>query len=78
MSMKLTTHLHLLSRLRMSGTLSLLPMYGFMVWTRKALPFYITVSCLALQLSCCLYCSMLQNSKNYVKFIKFTKSLKCL
>jgi len=62
----------------MSGALSVLPMYAFMVWTKKALPFYITVSCLASQLSCCLYCFMLQSSKicKVHKIYKIFKSFK--
>ena len=37
--MKLTTHLHLLPRLRMSGGVPLLPLYPSMAWTGKTLPF---------------------------------------
>ena len=33
---KLTTHLHLAPRLRMSGAIPLLPLYGSMAWTGKA------------------------------------------
>jgi hypothetical protein len=38
-SVKLTAHLHLAPRLRMSGTIPLLPLYAFMVWTGAALTF---------------------------------------
>jgi hypothetical protein len=31
--MNLTTHIHLVLRLRMSGVIPLLPLYAFMVWT---------------------------------------------
>jgi len=37
--MKLTTHLHLLSRIRMSGVAPLLSIYAFIAWTGKNLPF---------------------------------------
>ena len=37
-ALKLTTHLNLVLRLRMSGTIPLLPLYAFMVWTGKNLP----------------------------------------
>jgi hypothetical protein len=36
--MKLTAHLHLVPRLRMSGAIPVLPLYAFMVWTGKTLP----------------------------------------
>jgi len=36
--MKLTTHLHLVLRLRMSGAAPLLPVYTFMAWTGTVLP----------------------------------------
>jgi len=35
---QLTTHLHLVPRLRMSGSIPLLPIYSFMVWIESALP----------------------------------------
>jgi len=35
---KLTAHLHLVPRLRMSGAVPLLPLHAFMVWTRITLP----------------------------------------
>jgi hypothetical protein len=35
---KLTTHLHLVPRLRMIGAMPLLPLYAFMVWTETTLP----------------------------------------
>jgi len=35
---KLTTHLHLVTRVRMSGDVLLLPHYAFMVWTGTTLP----------------------------------------
>jgi hypothetical protein len=35
---KITTHLHLVLRLRMNGAIPLLPLYSFMVWTGKTLP----------------------------------------
>jgi hypothetical protein len=35
----LTTHVHLASRLRMSGGLPVLPLYAVMAWTGGALPF---------------------------------------
>jgi hypothetical protein len=34
--MYLTTRLHLVSRLRMSGVTPLLPLYAFMAWTGEA------------------------------------------
>ena len=37
-SVKLTAHLHLVPRLRMSGAIPLLPLYAFRVWTGKTLP----------------------------------------
>jgi len=37
--MKLTTHLHLLPRLRMTGAVPLLPLYPSMAWTGKTLSF---------------------------------------
>jgi hypothetical protein len=37
---KLTTYLHLVPRLRLSGAIPLLPLYVFMAWTGTALPFY--------------------------------------
>ena len=37
--MKLTTHLHLLARLRMRGTVPLLPLCPSLAWTGKTLPF---------------------------------------
>ena len=36
--MKLTSHLHLVPRLRMSGAVPVLPPYAFMLWTGKMLP----------------------------------------
>jgi len=36
--MKLTTHLHLVPRLRISGAIPLLPPSAFMVWAEKKLP----------------------------------------
>ena len=42
-SLKLTTHLHLVPRLRMSGAIPLLPLYAFVAWTGKALPFYLSI-----------------------------------
>jgi hypothetical protein len=36
---KLTDHLHLVSRLRPSGTITLLPLHTFMEWTGPNLPF---------------------------------------
>ena len=36
---RLTTHLHLVWGLRMSGAVPLLPIYVFIAWTRKNLPF---------------------------------------
>jgi len=41
MSMKLTTHLHLVSRL-VNEAIPLLPLYAFMAWTRTALLFTFT------------------------------------
>ena len=38
--MKLTTHLHLVPRLRMSGAVPLLHLYAFMEWTRTHFAFY--------------------------------------
>jgi hypothetical protein len=35
---KLTIHLHLVLRLRIHGTITLLPLYVFMVWTGTTLP----------------------------------------
>jgi hypothetical protein len=35
---KLTSHCHLVRRLRMDGTESLLPLYAFTTWTRTTLP----------------------------------------
>jgi hypothetical protein len=40
---KLTAHLHLLPRLRMSGSVPLLPIYAFIDWTGKTLPFCINL-----------------------------------
>jgi len=37
--MKLTTHLHVVLRLRMSGGIHMLHLYAFMVYTGMALPF---------------------------------------
>jgi len=37
--MTLTTHFHLVPTLRMSGTIPLLPLYAFMVWTGTTLLF---------------------------------------
>jgi len=37
-ALKLTTHLQLVPRLRMSGAIPLFPLYAFMVWTAKNLP----------------------------------------
>ena len=34
---RLTTHIHLVPRLRMSGAVPLLPLYAFMAWTGKTL-----------------------------------------
>jgi hypothetical protein len=42
--MNLSTHLHLMSRLRMSGVIPLLPLHAFIMWAWKALPFLITIS----------------------------------
>jgi len=39
--MKLTTHLHLVPRLSMSGAVPLLPIYAFIAWTGKILTFCI-------------------------------------
>jgi len=33
--MKLTIHVHLVTKLRMSGAVPLLPLHAFMVWTGK-------------------------------------------
>jgi hypothetical protein len=38
---KLTTFLHLVPRLRMSGEISLVPQYAFMALTETYLPFYL-------------------------------------
>jgi hypothetical protein len=35
----LTTHLHLVPRLRMSGAIPLLPLYDFMAWTETKFPY---------------------------------------
>jgi hypothetical protein len=40
---KLTTHLSLLPRLKMSGAAPLLPLYAFMAWTGKTLTLYLYV-----------------------------------
>jgi hypothetical protein len=37
---KLITHLQQMSWLRMSRTITLLPLYAFMAWTRTTLPYY--------------------------------------
>ena len=42
--LKFTTHLHLAARLWMSGGQSLHPLYAFMAWTGKALPFLLSVT----------------------------------
>jgi len=39
----LTTHLHLVPQLGMSGVIFQLPLYAFMVWTGKFYPFYFLV-----------------------------------
>jgi len=38
--MKLTTYFHLVPGLRMSGDISLFPLYAFMAWAGKILLFY--------------------------------------
>jgi hypothetical protein len=38
----LSTHVHLVPRLRRCGAIPLLPLYVFMEWTRKILPFIFT------------------------------------
>jgi hypothetical protein len=40
---KLTTHLHLVPSLRMSGAISPLPVYAFTVWTETILLFYMPI-----------------------------------
>jgi hypothetical protein len=35
---KLTTYLHIVPRLRMTGAIPLLPLYAFMAWLRTTLP----------------------------------------
>jgi hypothetical protein len=40
---KLTSHLRLVLRLRMSEAVSLLPVYAFFAWTEKTLPLNATV-----------------------------------
>lgn len=42
--MKLTTHLHLVPRLRISGATLLLPLYAFLAWTGKTLFIYLFIS----------------------------------
>jgi hypothetical protein len=37
---KSTTHLHLMLKLRMSGSIPLLLLYASMAWTRKIIDFY--------------------------------------
>jgi hypothetical protein len=39
---KLTIHLHLVPRLRMSGAITLLPLYAIMLWTGITLPFFLS------------------------------------
>jgi hypothetical protein len=39
MGMKLTTHLHVVLRLRMNGGVPLLPLYAFMSWTAETFSF---------------------------------------
>lgn len=46
--MKLSTHLHLVLTLRMSGALLLLPLYACMSWTGRTLPLLVHVLCPAL------------------------------
>jgi hypothetical protein len=41
--MKLITHLHLVSRLRISGAIPLIPLYAFKMWTGEMLPFTCTI-----------------------------------
>jgi hypothetical protein len=36
---KLTTHLHLVPRLRIGGAVPVFPLYAFITWTRTTLPF---------------------------------------
>jgi len=38
LGMKLTTNLHLMPRLSMSGFIPLLHLYAFMAWTEKTIP----------------------------------------
>jgi len=38
---KFSTHLHLVPRLRMSGSLPLFSLHAFMAWTRTTLLFYV-------------------------------------
>jgi hypothetical protein len=45
----LTTHLHLLPKLGMSGVVLPLPLYVLMAWTGKTLPFYLYYSCTCLE-----------------------------
>ena len=41
---KLTAHLHLVPRLKMSGAVPLLLIYAFIAWTGKTLPFCINLN----------------------------------
>jgi hypothetical protein len=50
---KLTTHLHLVSRLGMSGVISLLPLHFFIAWKEKALPFFLILLLQFLDISAC-------------------------
>jgi hypothetical protein len=40
LGVKLTTYLHLVPRLRVSGAIILFPLYAFMAWRQRTLPFY--------------------------------------
>jgi hypothetical protein len=39
-SVKITTHLHLVTKSRISGAIPLLPLYAFMAWRGEKLYFY--------------------------------------
>jgi len=68
--MKLTTHIHLLPRLRMSGAVPLIPIYAFVAWTGKILHFCVNLD--ELKMDC-------QISKKNVSFHKLTAlSYECL
>jgi hypothetical protein len=43
--MKLTTDLHLVPMLRMSGAIPLLPLYAFMTWAGRTLTFTFFIVC---------------------------------